>query len=250
MEIKIFQINLERDTNRVAFADLEHTEKYLDGPEIDSSIYDEVFSGDVDCSNLEDVFRLFNLERPDSFKGRSLSVSDVVQVIDSTTVAPGCYFCDTIGFKEVCFDYDRASEANQKDTIRVVLLEPEKEARIIEVGTSLEDMQAVVGGYIEAVYPFQEQVAIVCNDEGKLLGLPLNRALRYEDTMEIYDIIAGPCFVCDCSGENFGSLSSEQAQKYSKLFQRPELFYNLNGKIIAIPYSPEPGIRTQEEYSR
>ena len=74
------------------------------------------------------------------------------------------------------------------DTMRVVLLEPEKEAQITEIGASLEDMQAAVGGYIEAVYPFQEHVALVCNDEGKLLGLPLNRALRYEDTKEIYDI--------------------------------------------------------------
>ena len=250
MEIKIFQINLDRDTNRVAFADLEHTEKYQGGPEIDSSIYDEVFSGNVDCSNLEDVFQLFNLDCPDNYAGRSLSVSDIVQVLDSTSAAPGYYFCDTVGFKEVCFDPALASESRPMDSMRVVLLEPEKEARITEIGASLEDMQTVVGGYIEAVYPFREHVALVCNDEGKLLGLPLNRALRHEDTKEIYDIIAGTCFICDCSSENFGSLSSEQAQKYSKMFQNPELFCNLNGKIIAIPYSPKPESRTQEDRSR
>ena len=249
MEIKIFQINLDRDTNRVAFADLEHTEKYQGSPGIDSSIYDEVFSGNVDCSNLEDVFRMFNLEQPDNYSGRSLSVSDIVQVLDSTTVAPGCYFCDTIGFKEVCFEVNLASAAKLKDTIRVVLLEPEKEARITEIGASLEEMQAVVGGYLEPIYAFEDAV-LVCNDEGKLLGLPLNRALRYEDTKEIYDIIAGTCFICDCSGEDFGSLSPEKAQEYLKLFRQPELFFNLNGRIGAIPYSPGSENRTQEDRSR
>ena len=77
---------------------------------------------------------------------------------------------------------------------------------------ALEDMQAVVGGYIQAIYPFSsEPIALVYNDEGKLMGLPLNRALRYEDTQEVYDIISGPCFICDCSGEDFGSLTPEQA---------------------------------------
>lgn len=52
---------------------------------------------------------------------------------------------------------------NKKDTIRVVLLEPGKLAGITEIGASLEEMQAAVGGYIEAIYPFSEEVALVCN---------------------------------------------------------------------------------------
>lgn len=111
-------------------------------------------------------------------------------------------------------------------------------------------MQAAVSGYIEAVYPYAEEVAIVVNGEGKLEGLPLNRALRYENTKEVYDIIAGPCIICDCSGENFGSLTPEQAQRYAKKFQRPEHFFKLNGKIIAVPYCPEPEKRQREDLSR
>lgn len=53
----------------------------------------------------------------------------------------------------------------------------------------LESLQHEVGGYIQAVYPFEEPVAIVCNEEAKLEGLPLNRALRDEDG-DIYDIVA------------------------------------------------------------
>ena len=138
----------------------------------------------------------------------------------------------------------------QDRTIRVVLLEPGKAARTTDIGATLEDMQKVVGGYIEAVYPYAEEVAIVVNEEGKLEGLPLNRALRYEDTGEIYDIIAGPCFICDCNGENFGSLTPEQAGRYEKMFRSPEQFFKLNGKIIAVPYQPEPETRQQEDLSR
>ena len=55
-----------------------------------------------------------------------------------------------------------------------------------EIGEELEDLQHEVGGYIEAVYPFEDEVAIVCNEEGKLEGLDLNRSLRGDDG-EIYD---------------------------------------------------------------
>lgn len=122
----------------------------------------------------------------------------------------------------------------ERNEISVVLLEPQKEARVAEIGSSLQSMQSVVGGLIEAVYPFEEQVCIVCNEEGKLQGLPLNRALRDSDG-HIYDIIAGTAFICDCSGENFGSLTKEQAARYLELFKNPEAFVSVNGCIIAIP---------------
>ena len=65
----------------------------------------------------------------------------------------------------------------------------------------LHEMQQMVGGPIQALYPWEEPVAIVCNDEGKNMGLPLNRVL------ENYDIIAGAFFVCGIQGENFSSLT-------------------------------------------
>ena len=64
--------------------------------------------------------------------------------------------------------------------MNVLLVAPMEPPRRVEIENSLESMQAVVGGLIQAVYPFDEPVALVCNDEGKLLGLPLNRCLRLE----------------------------------------------------------------------
>lgn len=118
--------------------------------------------------------------------------------------------------------------------MEVVLLEPMKGARVVEINNSLQSMQSVVGGLIEAVYPFEEHVCIVCNEEGKLQGLPLNRALRDSDG-HIYDIIAGTAFICDCSGEDFGSLTDAQVAKYLALFKHPEAFVSVNGCIVAIP---------------
>lgn len=66
--------------------------------------------------------------------------------------------------------------------MKVLVVEPQKPCRVQEI-ESLADMQQLVGGDIEAVYPFQEPVALVCNSEGKLLGLPMNRPLLDEDRL-------------------------------------------------------------------
>ena len=79
MDITIYQINMNRDRNRVAFSGLDQFQQYQGSPNIDSRIYDRVFEGEVDCNSLEDVYRKFNIEHPAGYKGRSLSVSDVVE---------------------------------------------------------------------------------------------------------------------------------------------------------------------------
>lgn len=124
------------------------------------------------CRNLEDVFVLFQSGRSEDFQGHSLSVSDVVEVEDAASITPGFYFCDSIGFKEIPFQPELANDVVQAPTIRVVLVEPGKLARIAQIGTTLDAMQRTVGGDIEAYYPFEEQVCIVCNEEGKINGRP------------------------------------------------------------------------------
>ena len=123
--------------------------------------------------------------------------------------------------------------------IKVVLLEPGKLARAVEIDASLAGMQKVVGGLIEPFYPFEEQVCIVCNEEGKINGLPLNRAIRDADTGDIADIIAGTFFICDCSGESFGSLSSEQQKRYLEKYRLPERFFRSRDGIESVPYKPQ-----------
>ena len=107
----------------------------------------------------------------------------------------------------------------------VLIVDPGKVPRRAEIGKDLKSMQDVVGGLIQAVYPFEEPVALVCNEEGKLLGLPLNRSLR-DETGQVYDIVAGTFFLCAAppDSENFESLSEEQLTRYQELFRNPELF--------------------------
>lgn len=347
MEIKIYQINHDRDKHGVMFVGYDELERYQKTSEIDSGIYDKVFEGTVPGDHLENVYRVFNVDHPAGYRGRSLSMSDIVQIVDSKTYAPGFYYCDRIGFKEILFDPSKAVDETPP-TIDVILAEPGKLARVAKIDASLEGMQAVVKGRIEAFYPFEEQVCIVCNEEGKINGLPLNRAVYVEDEVttemtygeltkrframersstgqhmlgyivftedsftepyseeartyvvssdnkafipnmggysiygasldgedpmarldqcmadehggkngwrverchiqeparEMIDVVAGTFFVCDCSGENFGSLSEDQQKRFAELFKQPERFVKIAGEIVAIPYIPA---RSQE----
>ena len=109
--------------------------------------------------------------------------------------------------------------------MNVLMIQPGAQPRQTEIGEGFSAMQAAVGGPIQAIYPFPEPVALICHEEGKLLGLPLNRALRDKDG-EIYDIIAGPFFLCgappDC--DIFTSLTPEQMVHYKDRFRRVELY--------------------------
>ena len=63
----------------------------------------------------------------------------------------------------------------------VLKVESQKAPERIGISGDLEFMQEIVGGSIQAIYPFDEPIALICNEEGKLDGLPLNRSLRDED---------------------------------------------------------------------
>ena len=114
-----------------------------------------------------------------------------------------------------------------------------------EIDPGLHSLQAEVGGDIAATYPFSDPVGLVCNDEGKLIGLELNRGLRDEDG-NLYDIMAGTFLVVGLSEDSFTSLTPEQVQKYTEHFKQPEQFISLNGQIIALPAEPENPLRTAE----
>ncbi len=235
MKFRIYQVNTDRDVNKIAFMEYDSLEHFQGTKNIDSSVYDKVFDGEDDLSNLDDVFLKLNLEDPEDYTGRSLSVSDIVEIISSDTVKPGFYYCDTVGYKKVDFDPSKIPDIETK-TIRVLLLEPNRNAKEVRIGKSLEDLQRVVGGNIEAAYYFEDPVCLVCNEEGKINEMPLNRSV-YDKDNNLLDIIAGTAFICDCSGESFGSLNDEQMKKYKKIFKYPEHFFRSNGEIKGVKYN-------------
>lgn len=114
--------------------------------------------------------------------------------------------------------------------MKVVMVEPGQYARITEIENTLEAKQAAVGGLITCAYPWEELVCIVANDEGLVNGMPLNRYV------EDYQVIGGPFFICGLTEDAFCGLTDEQAERYCKMFLRPELFLNYGGKLMRIPY--------------
>ena len=120
--------------------------------------------------------------------------------------------------------------------MRVLVVEPERRPEVREIDGSLESMQKVVGGWIQALYPFDEPVALVCNDEGKLMNLPANRGLR-DKNGRIYDIVVGTFFLCGAPADSdrFASLTSEQIERYRERFHTPEMFLGMDGHIICLP---------------
>ncbi len=124
--------------------------------------------------------------------------------------------------------------------INVVVVEPGKRPYEKTIKRTLESMQEIVGGLIEQVCPFEDDVSVICNEEGKIIGLPANRALRYESG-EIYDIIAGTFFIAYSppDSEYFESIPPELADKYCMYFKSPECFFYAGGKVHAVSCEPD-----------
>ena len=120
--------------------------------------------------------------------------------------------------------------------MRVLVVEPEHRPEVKEINDSLKEMQGIVGGYIQAIYPFEEPVALVCNDEGKLMDLPANRGLRNKDG-QMYDIVFGTFFLCGApaDSDHFTSLTPEQTARYQEQFYTPEMFWGMDGRIVCLP---------------
>ena len=116
--------------------------------------------------------------------------------------------------------------------MNVLMVEPGKAPYETQIGSDLQSMQALVGGYIQAVYPFEQPVALVCRESGKLDGLTLNRALRDSDG-DIYDIIAGTFFIAGLGESDFTDLPHELAEQFAERFRQPEMFMRVDGKIVA-----------------
>ena len=121
--------------------------------------------------------------------------------------------------------------------MRVIVVEPKKKPMVQDIGSDLEAMQKIVGGSIEVVYPFEEPVALICNEEGKLLNLSLNRALR-DDEGNVYDIISGTFFLCAAppDSEHFESLTDQQAKTYMERCAMPEMFLNVGSDLLVLQY--------------
>lgn len=216
MRIKIYQIDSEKDTNQIKFFGIDSLQKLQGSTDIDSSIYKNVYFGDVDCEDLEDIYTLFNAERVPTHQGHSLSVSDVIEVIESDNelLKGKCFFCDSIGYKTIDFN---TSKCAQMDGMKCVYITPHHTP--IELNLEVNEYKVLrdaVKGIIEITRPFDDDIAIVGNDEAKLINMEGNRRVGS-------GIYAGPMLIVgDNGGEDFIALTQEQADRYMQIFAQPE----------------------------
>ena len=138
---------------------------------------------------------------------------------------------ERMAVKEAAQEYGSQEKA---DTMTVLLVEPNKYPEVKEIGTDLESLQQAVGGNIEVTYPFEDNVGLVVNEEGKINGMPLNRAVRDEDG-GVTDIVAGSFLVVGLTEDSFGSLTQEQIGKFEQEFHQPEAFVKMGKGVMAIP---------------
>lgn len=211
MKIRIFQINHDRDSQRVKFCGLEE----LAERQIDSAIYDRVFVGEIEGKTLEDVFRRFNTEGHPLHRGHSLSVSDIVELQGPVgDLAAGFYFCDSVGFQKV--DFDPAQAQAPDNLCRILYIEPHRAPYESEIVDELSSLQRAVGGMIEFTYPFDDNAIICGNEEAKLEGLEGNRRV-------FGSVYCGNLFIIGDNQEGgCMSLTDEQIQKYGEMFAQPE----------------------------
>ena len=132
----------------------------------------------------------------------------------------------------------------EENTLSVLKIAPGQHPQQVEINNDLKTLQQAVGGSIGASCPFEDPVAIVYNDDGKLMGLPLNRALRDENG-EMYDAVAGTFLVVGLGEEDFASLTPELAEKFEKKFHQPEDFIRLGHRMMVIRV-PDEAVRPEK----
>ena len=120
--------------------------------------------------------------------------------------------------------------------ISVLLLEPGKVAKPTLVNNTLKDMQQLVGGNIE-VLSLPSGCQLVCNEDGKFLTLPQNRALK-DEAGKVVDVLVGTCFICGAKGDEFISLTPDQMKQFKKEFQYPQKLVRRNNEIVAKDIKP------------
>lgn len=120
--------------------------------------------------------------------------------------------------------------------MKVLKVEPYQLPEVKEIDSGLSSLQHEVEGWIEATYPFEDPVAIICNEEGKLNGMEYNRAIRDENG-EVREIIAGPFLIVGLGEEDFTSLPKDMVQKYKRMFAQPEVFLQTQSSLLILPYA-------------
>ena len=258
--VKIYQVDLDRDVNNVAFRSLEETEITMGKNKIDASLYEEVFNADLDPMGLEEMFFRFNSAWHPLYRGRSMSVSDVV-VIESDgipflvgEIQGGSFyyrFTDLAEYNlkiEELRERDIDFEAHDLLGLEIPAVvpgaffcdsfgfekvqfderqthKPEDLLRVVYVEPNRRPFEAEILNDLEhlqkAVDGYIEPIYM--DDGAVIVGNEEAKLRGMEGNRHIGGgVLAGPFFVCGEEAGDFRSLTDAEADKYMKLFAEPE----------------------------
>lgn len=120
-----------------------------------------------------------------------------------------------------------------KETWTVVVAEPGKKAEVRTIPANWKTISKIVGGPIEHTWPFSDDTAVLCNEEGKLTGLQPNRIIYDEDGTPI-DVYCGTivCIGARAEDDDFSSLTELEAVLYLMLYGDPDITVRGKGQSI------------------
>lgn len=98
--------------------------------------------------------------------------------------------------------------------MKILALEPHRKPQIVDIDGSLKSMQEIVKGSIEAIFPFDDPVALICNEEGKFDGSKACLMMA-DEAGAVKDIIFGTVFICGLGEEDFVSIPDDLIEKYT-----------------------------------
>lgn len=138
----------------------------------------------------------------------------IVQTDESNHVEYYSHIANVNDYMERIQQHETITENEDPQKIDVLIVEPNKEPYLASIDNNLKSFQNIVGGNFE-FDPLSKTVALICHEEGKLINLPVNRVL--ED-----DVIVGNFFIVGYEREDFCSLSDEDIEKYTDMFQQQQ----------------------------
>lgn len=134
-------------------------------------------------------------------------------------------------------------EEKNRESMTVLVVEPGYEPYEKTIPNTLEAKQELVGGLITAIYPYEEMVAIVANDEGILLDMEFNRSVEGG-----YGGVFGPFFVCGLTENDFCSLPPDQMERFKQKFHKAELLLGIRGNdLVTLKVEPKSKIPKPEQ---
>lgn len=232
MEVRVYQINANRDFMGFAFTPLDHQTNY-GKQQVQAQFYDLVYEGHISYEDFS--YGYYTFEKRGPYQERHIYISDVIEVISSEHMEPGFYYVDP-GSEYVKIEFDPA-QAHAKEEIRVVFVSAGEEAEIVDIEATDASFEDLTGGMIGLHQYGDELTRMVLNRYGREMGMTTSRLIFKGPNC--VEAIQGPFFICRTSRDSFESLPPDQLKKVLAELRYPQSFHRAGQSITAKAFNPK-----------